>query len=222
MTEEPHPEWIEAVAKLLSTVGAEVLLSPLGVPGLAAGTTVVLEYLTTQRRSKGVEHLGYVVHRVGEDRLRGIIQSDDERSEILWTSTQASMATSHQGKRVYLARVTANAMTSDEAIDEAQLIVTALNELVGPHIRALTVIRNVQDANSDNEELDDIVHEIVRKQPYPVLATLARTGVVRQGSEERSPGLYSIMFADSLGITGVSDFGRNLLADLESVDPDVW
>ena len=218
MTDEPGPPWLDTAAKLISTVGAEVLLAPLGVPGLAAGTAIIFERVMTGRRGKGVEHLEFVAHQVGEDKLLGIIQTDEERSEMLWASTQTSMASSHDGKRLYLARVVANAMTSTEPVDIAQLIVTALKELDGPHIRALTVIRKADDANQlDPGNNDEILQAELKRHPYPILAALSRSGVVRIGSEQRGNGLFSIPRADTLSITGVSPFGRELLDDLESV-----
>ena len=218
MTAEPRPPWLDAAAKLISTVGAEVLLAPLGVPGLAAGTAIVFEQVMSRRREKGVAHLEFVANRVGEDKLLGIIQTDEERGEMLWSSTQASMASSHNGKRIYLARVVANAMTSTEPVDHAQLIVTALKELDGPHIRALTVIRTADDANQlDPGNNDEILQAELEKHPYPILAALSRSGVVRIGSEQRGNGLFSIPRADTLSITGVSPFGQELLNDLESV-----
>ena len=140
--------------------------------------------------------------------------SHHDRAFRLLNPTRNHIKSVDQG----LARVVANAMTSTEPIDEAQLIVGVLKELDGPHIRALTTIRDADDANQLGPSLrDEILQNALKAQPYPVLAALARTGVVRQGSEERENGLYSITFADTLGITGISDFGRKLLADLESV-----
>ncbi len=218
MSDSSDPKWTETAAKFISTVGAEVLLAPLGVPGLAAGTAVVFEHVLMRKRAKGTEHLEFIADQVGEEDLLGIVQSDDERSEMLWSSTQVSMASSHEGKRRYLARVVANAMTSTEPIDKEQLIVAALGELDGPHIRALALIRKADDANQlDPGSGDEILQAELKRHPFPILAALARSGVVRQGSEERSSGLWSIAYADTLSITGVSPFGRELLDNLASV-----
>lgn len=221
MTDEPDPEptWIETARRLVSTVGIEVLLAPAGVPGLAAGTVVVLEHILSRKQEKGIEHLQYVAERVGEDNLLGIVQSDDERGEMLWSSTATAMASSHEGKRRYLALVVANAMMSDEPIDMEQLIVSVLEELDGPHIRALALIRKADDANQRNPGVtgDDILHAELEHLPFPVLAALVRTGTLRQGSEQRSNGLVSRPRAETLSISGVSDFGRELLENLESV-----
>lgn len=223
MTIEPEqePSWIESAAKkVVSTVSAELLLAPIGVPGLAAGSAAALEAMLSRKQRKGVEHLQYVADRVGEDKLLGIVQSDDERGEMLWSSTATAMASSHEGKRVYLARVVANAMTSDEPIDMQQLIVSVLDDLDAPHIRALALIRTADDLNQRHPAStgDEILHAQLERLPFPVLAVLVRTGTLRQGSEQRSNGLVSRPRAETLSISGVSDFGRQLLAELESVN----
>lgn len=222
MADDPESQWIDTATRAFSVAGVEILLAPLGVPGLAAGTSAVVDHIITAKRTRGVQHLEFVADHVGEDRLLGVVQSDDEKGEMLWSSTQVSMATSWEGKRIYLARVVANAMTSTEPIDEAQLIVNALKELDGPQIRALTLIRNAAGEHQhDPDHYDDIMRELLRAQRYPILAALARTGVVRQGSDERRTGLFSVTYADTLGICGISDFGWKLLADLESVTAQI-
>ncbi|UCZ63254.1 hypothetical protein [Mycolicibacterium phocaicum] len=151
-----------------------------------------------------------------------ILQADDERSEMLWSSTQTSMSSADLRKRIYLAHVVAEAMTSSEPIDEALLIVSALRELDRIHIRALVRIREADAANQKDPGLnDDILQDALRAIHYPVLATLARTGVVRQGSEQRGNGLFSVTYADTLGISGISEFGLQLLEDLESVNAEL-
>ncbi|MBE1551914.1 hypothetical protein GGC64_006001 [Mycobacterium sp. OAS707] len=217
MTEELEPSPFEAAVSALSVGGVEILLASMGAPGLQEGAAAI-ERLVDKRRRKGTEHVAFIAGQVGSDELLNIIQTDDERSEILWSSTQTSMSSADLRKRVYLAQVVAVAMTSSEPIDEALLIVSALRELDRPHIRALVRIREADMANQKDPGLnDDVLQGALRAIPYPVLAALARTGVVRQGSEQRGNGLFSITYADTLGITGISEFGRTLLADLESV-----
>ena len=89
------------------------------------------------------------------------------------------------------------------------------------HIQALVRIRAADAANQEDPGLnDDILQDALRAIHYPVLAALARTGVVRQGSEECGNGLCSVTYADTLGISGISEFGVRLLADLESVSTE--
>jgi hypothetical protein len=224
MSDEPDPEptLADTTRKIVAAVSAEVMLAPLGVPGLPSAAALAIEHVMTRKQQKGVEHLEYVVDRVGEDKLLGIVQSDDERGEMLWSSTQTVMASSHEGKRRYLSRVVANAMTSEEPVDTAQLIVDVLSELEGPHIRALLVIRaaEAEDLRQPGMLDDENLQREMKQIPYPILATLTRTGCLRQGSEMRSNGLGSIPRAETLSITGVSKFGQQLLEDLENVEDD--
>jgi hypothetical protein len=220
MTEEPEPSLFEAAVSALSVGGAEILLASMGAPGLQEGAAAVAE-MVAKRRRKGTEHVAFVVGQVGNDELLNIIQADDERGEILWSSTQTSMSSADLRKRIYLAQVVAEAMTSTEPIDEALLIVSALRELDRPHIQALVRIREAAAANQKDPGLnDDILQDALRAIPYPVLAVLARTGVVRQGSEQRGNGLFTVTYAATLGISGISEFGLRLLADLESVNTE--
>jgi hypothetical protein len=220
MSEEPGPSPFEAAVSALSVGGAEILLADMGAPGLQEGAAAVAE-MVTKRRWKGTEHVAFVADQVGSNDLLSIIQVDDERGEMLWSSTQTSMSSADQRKRVYLAQVVAEAMTSSEPIDEALLIVSALRELDRPHIEALVRIREADAANQKSPGLnDDILQDALKAIHYPVLAALARTGVVRQGSEQRGNGLFTITYADTLGISGISEFGLRLLADLESVSTE--
>jgi hypothetical protein len=220
MTEDPEPSPFEAAVSALSVGGAEILLASMGAPGLQEGAAAVAE-MVAKRRRKGTEHVAFVVGQVGNNELLKIIQADDERGEMLWSSTQTSMSSADLRKRVYLAQVVAEAMTSTEPIDEALLIVSALRELDRPQIQALVRIREADAANQKDPGLNDnILQDALTAIPYPVLAALARTGVVRQGSEQRGNGLFTVTYAATLGISGISEFGLRLLADLESVKPE--
>ena len=133
----------------------------------------------------------------------------------------ASMVTGIEGKRTYLARVVANAMIDTTKIDDAQLIVRALTELDGPHIRDLVKLVAADDASqADPGNGDEILQAALEAIPAPVLATLVRLGVVYVGSEQRGNGLFSVPRARTYSITGVNDFGRELLANLRSVETD--
>ena len=91
-----------------------------------------------------------------------------------------------------------------------------------PHIRALAKLKVADDKSRADPDLnDEILQAELDKQYSPVLAALVRVGVVKQGSEKVSEGLFSIPRAETYSITGVNDFGRKLLADLESVETEV-
>ena len=81
-----------------------------------------------------------------------------------------------------------------------------------PHIRALARLKVADDKSRADPDLnDEILQAELDKQYSPVLAALVRVGVVKQGSEKVSEGLFSIPRAETYSITGVNDFGRKLL-----------
>jgi hypothetical protein len=222
MDDEHEPSWKDVALRVVANAGAEALRAPIaGVPGLATSAGIVLEHMITRRRHTGEEFIETVVSHVGEHELLTAIQNDDERNELLWSSVQASMSTGIEGKRIYLARVVTNAMTDTAKIDDAQLIVKALTELEGPHISALVKLVAADDANQDDPgDSDEILQAALEAVPAPVLATLVRVGVVYVGSDQRRNGLYSVPRARTYSITGVNDFGRELLDNLRSVEID--
>ena len=199
------------------TAGIEITVSQaMGVPPNPASVlTAIADDMMERRRSKAEIFVGALVENVGEDALLAAIERDPERDALLWTAIQAVMASGLEQKRIVLARVLSNAMTSDEPIDEAQLIVAALQELDGPHIRALARLKIADDADQAARNVtDEHMAAALAREPMPVLAGLVRAGVVYQGSVERESGLYSIPDPRTYGIVGVNEFGRNLLADL--------
>lgn len=222
MDDEHEASWKDVALRVVANAGAEALLAPItGVPGLATSAGIVLEHIVRRRRHTGEEFIETVVSHVGEHELLTVIQTDGERNELLWSSVQAAMSTGIEGKRVYLARVVANAMTDTTTIDDAQLIVTALTELEGPHISALVKLVAADDANqADPGNSDEILQAALEAIPAPVLATLVRVGVVYVGSEQRGNGLYSVPRARTYSITGVNDFGREVLANLRGIEID--
>jgi hypothetical protein len=111
--------------------------------------------------------------------------------------------------------------TDATKIDDAQLIVKALMELEGPHISALVKLVAADDAKqADPGDNDEILQAALEAIPAPVLATLVRVGVVYVGSDQRRSGLCSVPRARTYSITGVNDFGRELLDNLRSVAID--
>jgi hypothetical protein len=201
--------------------GADVVgTAVLGVPGVGSAATAVIQSVLDLRQAKADDFVGELVENVGEDAIRAAIERDPEREALFWTATQAVMASGLESKRIYLARVVANALTSDELADSDQLVVTALSELDGIHVRALTRLRAAEDEQKSNHGAnDDIFQKALRDEASSVLATLARTGVVYQGTvQDGDTGLYSIPDPRTYSITSVNEFGRYLLNELESVD----
>ncbi len=220
--EEEQPDKLpEIVLGAAAGITGDVAGFYAGVPGLGAMTGGVVLGMYELRGGRLAQFVSRVVRKVGgEDKLAAVVQDDPGREQILYEAAQAAIATPIEGKRRLLAKVAAEALTGEKPIvDNAALIVTALSELEGQHIAALTRIvaaddRNRRDPGISDENLQDALEE----EHPSVLAALVRTGVVLIGSQEVSPGLGSRPRARNYSISGVNEFGRQLLADLQSVE----
>jgi hypothetical protein len=204
-------------------VGAEVAGWYAGVPGVGAGTAALVLGMYEIRRDRTVEFFKRVVRNVGgEDKLVEAVENDPTREQVLYAAAQAAIATPFEKKRKLLAQAASAAMTGDrKRVNNTAMIVTALANLEEMHIEALTRISAAYDLErSDPEVSDERFQSVLREEPAPVLAALVRTGVVLVGSQEIRPGLGSIPRAETYSITGVNQFGRDLLADLGSVEQD--
>ena len=126
---------------------------------------------------------------------------------LLWASLQAVMASGLEAKRLYLARVVAKAIRSDEPVDEAQLIVRVLDELDGPEVRALARLEAAHDRDLlrglDGSE-SAVAEELRLHVNPPIEASLIRSGVVETG----------VVLGKGSGVSGVNEFGRVLLRGL--------
>jgi hypothetical protein len=180
-----------------------------------------------QRRNHVAEHaLGAISERVGWDAFLSVVEGNPEVEAMLWTALQAITMTGMESKRKVLQNVVANAMTSDEPIDLEQVKVTVLAELDAPHIRALTRLSEAdwldkKEANrrDHGESPHKYVEEVAKREPVPVLAALIRTGVVFPGgSVLTADGLAQVPSAGELAVSGVTDFGDELLYDLCTQD----
>lgn len=204
-------------------VGAEVAGWYAGVPGVGAGTAALVLGMYEIRRDRTVEFFRRVVRNVGgEDKLAEAVENDSAREQVLYAAAQAAIATPLEKKRKLLAQAASAAMTGDrKRVNNTAMLVTALAKLEEMHIEALTRISAAYDLEgSDPEVSDERFQSVLREEPAPVLAALVRTGVVLVGSQEIRPGLGSIPRAETYSITGVNQFGRDLLADLGSVEQD--
>lgn len=204
--------------------GAEVAGWAVGVPGIGAATNALVMGMYDLRRQRVGDFFLRVARLLGgEDKLTAAVEHNPEREQLLYDSAQAVMASQLGSKHRYLAEVAARAMAGGEkAVWNAGLIVAALKELEGIHIAALTRIEAAYARNLANQTHNDaVLQTALEAEESPVLAALVRTGVVFVGSEQRGEdGLYSIPRARTYSITGVNQFGRDLLANLRSVDLD--
>ncbi|MFB1295142.1 MULTISPECIES: hypothetical protein [Mycobacteriaceae] len=219
MVDEEVPSWKQIVVRAAVASGAEVLGWQAGVPGVGAGTGAVVQGLIDSRQGRAEEFVDGVADLVDAHRLLEQVRADPGLQNLLWDGIQAAMSAADSGKRIYLARVVANALTDDTKMDDAQFIVAALRELEGPHVRALVRLIAADDENrKDPGNNDETLQTALSNEPPAVKAVLVRTGLVLVGSQPVSSGLYSIPRAENYSITGVNEFGRRIIRELQETE----
>jgi hypothetical protein len=204
------PSWPQIVAKAVVA----------GVPQLGGSLTEIISGIQQRREYVAKTALGAMSERVGKDAFMSIVAGNPEIEALLWTALQAITATGVESKRKLLQKVVANAMTSTEPIDMEQLQTMALTELDAPHFRALTRLVHAEDADAAEGRTDCQNNDLDRataEEPVPVLAALIRTGVVYPaGIVDQQDGTLRPPPLRGLQVSGVTEFGRRLLADLQS------
>ena len=199
------PTWTESAVK--AVVAA--------IPYVGGSLTVLMQDMSDRRAYRANETLRAIADAVGESKLQRRAESDPEFDALLAETIFAAVRSGIDEKRRVLARVVANAATSDEPIDSAQLVVAALSELDGPPVRALARIRAVEVAAEGDEQtegrdgfsvpVEDAAFKTGRKELPQVLSALIRTGVVCPAT-----------FVDGgVAIMGTTPFGRELIGYLE-------
>lgn len=147
--------------------------------------------------------------RAGTETLEARLR-DSEVVEVLFLEgVEAASRTGLAAKRRLLAKVIANAVRDEAAVDTSQLIVGALKELDSPHLAALTRLCHAEDSSPGepaDTEGNDTTIDLSRREPVPVIAALIRTGTV----------LPATLVGGGVAVYRVADFGRTLLADLTS------
>ena len=131
---------------------------------------------------------GQVLHRMEES---------PELEEVMTRAIEAAAITAHDEKRRALAKVIASGLHDDALVDEALMMVRAIDAIDPPHIRALLELAS--------SGLTD------RSIPRAVWAHLRSQGLV----DERRSGGVSVLRGQTLTYGWrMSDFGRRLLEHL--------
>jgi hypothetical protein len=211
------PTWLDTFERMSIALSTEfAVAASIGQPPNPAGAaSVLIEDMVARRRERGAQFVESVLDGVSPEQLAQAVQPDDERETLIWNGMQAAMATAMRAKRIYLARVAADALNNDDLLDDALMITAALQELDGVHIRALKrlVMADAETAVDPGSNDDPRRDALLREHPG-VLTALIRAGVVYQGSVIVSEGLMTMPHAETYSITGVNDFGHRLLAHL--------
>lgn len=196
------PSWLETLVKA----------GVAGIPSAGGPLSVVIQDVASRRQQKAINAVGGIAAAVGIDVLQRRTAEDPELDALLAAALDAVMRTGWQRKQAVLARVVANAISSDEPIDHEQLVVMALSELEAPHVRALARLAEVaKGLDPENAKHNETIAEAGKREPESVLAGLLRSGAI-----------YSeAVIGGGIAVARVSGFGYELLDCLSDVaDPD--
>lgn len=187
-----------------TVVVAELSLVPGGA--LAA---VADRALSELRRERAREFGRSLMELASEDDVVSRLATDERLADVFTRAVEASVRTSHEAKRQAMARVVASASTDEAEIDGAELLVWALEQLEAPHFRLLGELAEV---DGDGDE----VSRASADYPVPVCVTLERVGVVRSGELDNGTRYITTEGPDHRDSGAITDFGRQLLAYLNS------
>jgi len=153
---------------------------------------IVLELLDLaheQNDSAIAQTVGEIIAGTGAELLTQRIRDDSEVRATVIEALTAAGRTGLEAKRRTLSKLVTAAILDDARVDEAQLLILALRDLEGPHIRALTRAARAQGVDvtswgeSRNKERSSVVtavDAVLAAEPTAVIATLLRTGAITQ------------------------------------------
>ncbi len=178
--------------------------------------------LNEWRRYRAEQTGQQIAEIVGVEELYRLARENEDLAALLVQVLDAVERSGFEAKRRLLVLAAANAFKNSEEVDVAILIATALSQLDTVHIRALARLVALSDSRGPRPEKYDSNGDAARdydgpmKQagadlPVPVLVTLVNTGVVLQ---------YGMTFGPGSFLHDVSDFGRQILRELQRADPD--
>lgn len=185
------------------------------LPYVGPPLETIYDDVRARQAEKARRTVSEIAELCGTELLLRRLNENPEIEAMFVAAVDSALRTGLERKRRYLARVVANAVLDDAKVDESELIVQALRDLDGPHLRTLERIRHAEDTadrdprwgiSTRSEARSGAVREAGDLESAPVIAVLIRTGTVIQGAV---PG-----DRDRLGINSVSPFGRALLTDL--------
>lgn len=208
------------------------------VPYVGGALAILYEDVLARRRDR-LDAFGAAAfdsHPEGWEGLLHRLRVDPRLAELFVQASEAAMTSTVQAKAQALGKVLADAATAtdEDTFDHMELLALALMDLESPHLRGLQRLANfptddqlysehaeatglVRDDGPTAVTLDNLMSQDERRKqrlqvqsllPPPVVAALVRHGLVTQ---DAGFGLY---------ITGVSDFGRDLLSYVASVAAD--
>jgi len=173
----------------------------------------LLDLAQEQYNSAIAQTVGEITAATGAELLIQKIRDDPEVRAIVIEALSAAARTGLEAKRRALSKIVSAAILDDARVDETQLLVMALRDLEGPHVRALTRAVRAQGVDvtgwgeSRNPErvlAVNAVDAVLTAEPTAVIATLLRTGAITQDG----------MTYATIRANRVTDFGIAILVYL--------
>ncbi|MCP4968393.1 MAG: hypothetical protein GY926_24565 [bacterium] len=194
------------------------------VPYLGGALSIVYEDVRERRqeRLQSFAESSFERYAGSPDELIERLSEDENLADLFIRSAESAATSLSNEKAVALGRLLADraSTSTDQPVDELELLTLALLDLEWPHIRGLSeMARFPSDAELEMENDSDQKKvsadarraerfEALGELPKPVVAALVRHALLGQ---ESGYGLY---------VDGVTDFGRTLLSYLEGTAAD--
>lgn len=199
MSDETEPSSPLAPSRPETGIKAALAL----IPVIGGALAVVADDHMDRRRAR-VEQMVTEAVALLPDNGEGLVQrvrDDEEFADLFFTAVRGASETHVEAKRRTFARLLADGM--DEAqgeLDEIALMMQAVEELDLMHLRTLKRLATFTHPGQ--------LRSLVAATPEPVFAGLRRHGLLKE--EEQYDGTE---------VTGVSNFGQQLLTYVEQSGP---
>jgi hypothetical protein len=169
--------WLEVFAK--AAISA--------IPYAGGSLVIVAEQIASRRAQAANAFAADVAERASIEVLGQALADDPVLEALFMRGVESAVNTGLVAKRRPLARVIAAAVLDDAKVDESHLYTEALRDLDAPRLRGLERFRRAVDApipfGATPFGLEPGLRDVWDGEPFPVRATLIRTGPGRRGLE---------------------------------------
>lgn len=155
--------------------------------GALPGGALLAEVVERARLKAARDFAGDVLGVVAPEQLGASLLAEPQVVGLYLRASAAAALSGSEAKRRLLARVVTAAVLDDALVDEAALVILALEDLEPPHLRTLEAISRVfSDPRSDDGQgglrgltrQEERIYEAVGDVPTPVPLALERQGLI--------------------------------------------
>lgn len=186
-----------------------------GTPGWAPLKMEVRLGAARRWEGRGGEVIDAVLKCVPLEQLEERLEASPQVDVLLARSVLGAAGTALAAKRRLLGKLVVSAVLDDAEIDEAGLLIAALEGIEGPHARCLEAVARAEEeaaaegemapvARGASQQINDRVNRAGQGYPAPVLVTLERLGLL-----DATVGWDGVAL-----VSGLTRFGRIVIEDL--------